>query len=95
MSASEPSKGLRTFGPFTLLEKVGMGGMGAVFKARRGQDEIVALKVASRRRQGMFMGRGMFEGGRLKGRRAGRPAAGRRSRSSGNYAHYSTPEIGD
>jgi serine/threonine protein kinase len=49
MPDHDASKKTRVFGPFELLEKVGVGGMGSVYKARRpGVDEYVALKIANR-----------------------------------------------
>jgi serine/threonine protein kinase len=40
---------LKPFGPFQLLEKLGHGGMGTVFKAQRSDGGIVAVKVANMR----------------------------------------------
>jgi serine/threonine protein kinase len=49
MADRDASKLLKSFGPYELLEKVGVGGMGSVYKARlSGKEELVALKIASR-----------------------------------------------
>jgi serine/threonine protein kinase len=49
MADNDASKKVRLFGPYELVEKVGAGGMGSVYKARRpGSDQWVALKIANR-----------------------------------------------
>jgi serine/threonine protein kinase len=49
MTATKPSTGSTHFGPFVLLEKIGHGATGTVFKARDAKrDSLVALKVANR-----------------------------------------------
>jgi serine/threonine protein kinase len=48
MSDKQTSKTLKPFGAYELLEKVGVGGMGSVYKARlRGVTDVVALKIAN------------------------------------------------
>ena len=42
-------KKTKRFGPFELVEKVGVGGMGSVYKAKRPDSEgYLALKIANR-----------------------------------------------
>ncbi len=45
-----PERELRDFGPFEIIEKIGAGAAGIVYKARhKSMDKIVALKILSRK----------------------------------------------
>jgi len=46
--SSLPGRPLRSFGPYELVEELGRGGMGIVYKARRRDDDtVVAIKLLS------------------------------------------------